>query len=405
MTAGDARALRDAIEDTVRAWHRMEVARGGIGVIEFDCHPEDPAHAVPPATDRLAVYERLHALRGPVADTGELWLTERLDADLAYLSACLGERPDFGPYVRATQGCGTAGWPADYVEHRGAVVRAALADLGVAWGPDTERELMATEGLLPAEQAGDAIVEAAAGYERAVREAADVSAEYRLSVESVDIDAYWSYWLDGAGQDARMRINVRNARFTHVRARQFALHEVLGHALQCAAFAERCAREDVPWVRLISIHAPTAVLLEGLAQALPLVVAPDDTALATRVRLDHYLQLVRSELHLAINSGASVRACAAHARARVPFWTDRYIGDVLADRANDPRLRTYQWSYPAGLDWFVVLAETDPAAVTEVLHAAYRDPLTPRRLAELSPLAPPVGGPGPAVRLREPEVP
>ncbi|MBB5917650.1 hypothetical protein BJY24_006562 [Nocardia transvalensis] len=80
--------------------------------------------------------------------------------------------------------------------------------------------------------------------EPAVRAATGSTAPYDLSIETVDIDAHWSYWLDGAGQKPRLRINLRNARFTEAVARQFALHEVLGHALQFASISARCASED-----------------------------------------------------------------------------------------------------------------------------------------------------------------
>ena len=126
----------------------------------------------------------------------------------------------------------------------------------------------------------------------------------------------WSYWLDGAGQRVRLRLNLRNARFTEVGARQFALHEVLGHGLQSASLTAWCATDEVPWVRLLSVHAPHQVLLEGLAQAMPLFVAADDEALTTRVRFDHYNQLIKAELHLAINAGVSAEECARHARGR-----------------------------------------------------------------------------------------
>jgi hypothetical protein len=186
-----------------------------------------------------------------------------------------------------------------------------------------------------------------------------------------------------------------------VRARQFALHEVLGHGLQCASLAARCQEVDVPWVRLLSVHAPYQVMLEGLAQVMPLFVTPDDAALEARVRLDHYAQLVRAELHLAINNGATVRECVGHARARVPYWTDEDIGNELSDRGTDPLLRSYLWSYPAGIDWFVALAEADPTAIRKVLHAAYREPLTPTDLVALWPAGPAVGGTGRLVRLRQ----
>ena len=117
-------------------------------------------------------------------------------------------------------------------------------------------------------------------------------------------------------------------------------------------------------------------VIKGLAQALPLFVVPDDRALATRVRLDHYLQLVRAELHVALNSGATVHECAGHARASVPFWTDSDIADALTDRGASPLLRSYLWAYPAGLDWFVALAAAEDTVSREVLHAAYREPFT-----------------------------
>lgn len=101
-------------------------------------------------------------------------------------------------------------------------------------------------------------------------------------------------------------------------------------------------------MRLLPVHALYQVLLEGLAQALPLFVTPDDAALVARVRLDHYLQLVRAELHLAINSGVAVSACVEHARSRVPFWTDGTIAHLLSDRSNDRNcVRTCGRTQPA----------------------------------------------------------
>jgi len=179
-----------------------------------------------------------------------------------------------------------------------------------------------------------------------------------------------------------------------VQARQFALHEVLGHGLQSASYAARCKAENVPWVRLLSVHAQQQVLLEGLAQALPLFVTPEDTALATRVRLAHYTQLVYSELHLAINSGVSVDDCVRNARARIPYWSEETIADACSDRGANPLLRSYLWAYPTGIDWFVGLADADADTVGRVLRTAYQEPLTPGDLANLWPAGPALGGAG-----------
>src|SRR5262245_37935639 len=104
---------RDQAEAIIRAWDAYETSHGRPAVIDFDCHPRD--EETEPAPDRLTVYRQLtqqHAhASGPVA--------ARLDADLAYLEALLGARPPFVDYIARTQGCGAAGWPEDYVAHRG----------------------------------------------------------------------------------------------------------------------------------------------------------------------------------------------------------------------------------------------------------------------------------------------
>ena len=51
------------------------------------------------------------------------------------------------------------------------------------------------------------------------------------------------------------------------------------------------------------------------------------------------------------------RECAEEIRQHIPFWDDERIGDALSDRSVNPLLRSYLWSYPAGLDWFWHLTE------------------------------------------------
>lgn len=132
-----------------------------------------------------------------------------------------------------------------------------------------------------------------------------------------------------------------------------------------------------------------------LAQALPLFVTPDDERLIARVRLAHYCELVRAELHLLINAGTSIEDCVAHARKRIPFWTDEAIADTLTDRSVDPLLRSYLWAYPAGIDWFVALArDADPGTASDILRLAYRQPLSPKDLSRAWPSGPAFGGSG-----------
>ncbi|GAB3279343.1 hypothetical protein GCM10027456_71730 [Kineosporia babensis] len=133
---------------------------------------------------------------------------------------------------------------------------------------------------------------------------------------------------------------------------------------------------------------------------------PDDPQVIARVRLAHYLQPIRGEVHLAINNGVSIAECTEYTQNRVPFWTGDDIGDMLADRGSNPLLRSYLWSYPAGIDWWVSLADqADPEIRKQTLRAAYQRPLTPTHLAGLWPDGPAIGGPGAATGLRKPSLP
>jgi hypothetical protein len=263
--------------------NQHEIGRGAPAVIDFDFHPSDREPPTP--ADRLTTFQKLSEL---VQREQEPAVVQRITADLAYLRALMGERSLLDDYIRATQGCPAAGWPAEHVTAKGELARDRVEALGVRWGRTTTTDLAEAEGRIAVDAAPDAIREAAEEYEPAVRRVTGSGAPYDLTIEKASVDAYWVYWLDGAGQQVRLRLNMRNATFTKVQARQFALHEVLGHGLQSASIAVRCATEDVPWVRLSSVHGPQQVLLEGLAQAMPLFVAPDDEALSARVRLDHW---------------------------------------------------------------------------------------------------------------------
>lgn len=396
--------LRDEIEQTLRAWDAYEKARKASPVIDFDCAPT--AAKVTAAPSRLDVHSTLTQLYERAERDGDQVCAEQLRAHLAYLGALLGERPPLDDYLTATQGCPAAGWPEEYVTAVGERARTALADIGVSWDATTDRQLRDAEGPVEAADAPEMIRAAASDTEPAVRALAETDAPYTLEITTVDVDAYWAYWLDGTGQDVRLRFNLRNAAFTKVRLRQFALHEILGHALQSASYTATAGRTDVPWPRLLSVHVPYQVLLEGIAQAMPLFVAPDDTAVTARIRLDHYLQLIRADLHRAINAGIPVADCADHARACVPFWTAEAIADILTDRGNDPQLRSYLWAYPAGIDWFVNLADTaDTETVGKVFRAVYTQPSTPHQLTQLWPTGPRIGGPGTPLRLRKPPLP
>jgi hypothetical protein len=230
-------SIRDELEAVIRGWDAYERGRGAVPVIDFDFRP-DITDTIE-ITSRIDAYNRVRALldRARVQGDDER-VIGRAEADVAYLANLLGERWPLREYIKATQGVDPVGWSDEYIEERGEIAKKALADLGISWGPNTMDELHELEGPIDMDQAIDEMRKAADAHEPAVRELTGSSAPFNLTVQVVEVDAYWSYWLDGAGCDVRVRLNQRNARdkFSSARAVQFALHEILGHGLQSPAF-------------------------------------------------------------------------------------------------------------------------------------------------------------------------
>ena len=375
-------STRDAAEALLKGWDAHERGNGRTAIVDFDCFPEGPEPE--PVSSRIQVYERLVELLAQARADDNRWLIGRLRADLAYVAALLGQRLPLADYIRETQGAHPTGWPDDYIEQRRVEAIEALAAFGIDWGPNTIKDLEELEGRLTPQETADEIRSEAERYEAQVRALVGTNAPFELTVEEVEVDAYWAYWMDGIGERARLRINLRNAKFTKVRARQLALHEIHGHALQGASFYQRAQEADVPWVRILSVHGPQQILLEGLAQAFPHFVDPDDEALMARTRLTHYQQLVRGQLHLLVNNGDDVLEGIEYARKASPFISDAALADAINDRAVNAQLRSYLWSYGSGMDWFVQLAESvTPERAAEVLQACYQDPLQPDDLLGL----------------------
>jgi hypothetical protein len=382
--------LRDAVEEAVRRWDLLERSRGEAPVIDFDCAP--PAEKPRPFANRFAALDELTRFRIQADAQGQSVLKAHLDAHIAYLGALIGQQAQFDEYISVTQGCTPRGWTGDYIEERARTAKEAVRSLGIPWDEHTWRNLRAAGEQLPAADVGSVIAEYADKHESTVRRLVDTNAAFNLTIEDVEVDAYWSYWLDGAGHDTRLRINKNKTSFSRVDAYRFALHEVLGHALQYSSITAQAESDTVEWPRILAVHCPHQVLFEGLAQVLPWVASPDDEIIGAHTRVDHFVNLVRGQLHIQVNSGATAADCRDVARRQIPWWTDEDVARELQDRSRNPQLRSYLWSYPAGMDWFVRLFEAGGTTPTEVLREAYKRPLTPSELHELWPAGPIIGG-------------
>jgi len=382
--------LRDAIETAVRRWDLLERSHGEAPVIDFDCAP--PAEKPRPFANRFAAFDALTQLQIEANTQHQPALRAHLDAHIAYLCTLIGQQLPLDEYISATQGCIPRGWTWDYIDERARTAKEILRSMGISWDEHTGTTLRAASEQLPAADVGSVITEYAGKHESSIRQLVDTNAAFNLTIEDAEVDAYRSYWLDGAGHDTRLRINKNKTSFSRVDAYRFALHEVLGHALQYSSLTAQSESHTVEWPRILAVHCPHQVLFEGLAQVLPWVASPDDELICARTRVDHFTNLVRGQLHILINSGATAADCRDMARRQVPWWTDEEITRELQDRSRNPQLRSYLWSYPAGMDWFIRLVEAGGTTPTEVLREAYKRPLTPSELHVLWPAGPLIGG-------------
>jgi hypothetical protein len=380
--------LRNAIEDAIRRWDALERSHGEAPVIDFDCAP--PANKPHPFDNRFAALDELSQL-GSYTNTQHPALKAQLDAHIAYLRALIGEQLPFDQYILMTQGCAARGWNPDYIEHRAQMAKDALQSLGISWNSDTWVNIRGLSEQLPVADVASAIKDYADRYEPTIRRLVDTNAKFNLTIEDAEVDAYWSYWLDGAGHDARLRINKENASFSRIDAYRFALHEVLGHALQYSSLTAQAESNTVEWPRILAVHCPHQVLFEGLAQVLPWIACPEDEIVQARTSLDHFTNLVRGQIHVILNVGSTVADCRDFARRQVPWWTDEEIAREFYDRSRNPQFKSYLWAYPAGMDWFIRLVETGGAPLAEVLREAYRRPLIPSELHGLWPTGPIIG--------------
>lgn len=380
---------RNAIEEAVRRWDALERSHGEVPVIDFDCAP--PANKPHPFKNRFAALDELSQL-GNHTNTQHPALKAQLHAHIAYLRALLGEQLPFDQYILMTQGCSARGWSPDYIEHRAQMAKDALESLGISWNSHTWVNICGLSEQLPAAEVASAIKDYSDRYEPTIRRLVDTNAKFNLTIEEVEVDAYWSYWLDGAGHDARLRINKRTVSFSRVDAYRFALHEVLGHALQYSSLTAQAESYVVEWPRILAVHCPHQIVFEGLAQVLPWLASPEDEVVQARTRLDHFTNLIRGQIHVLLNSGATVVGCHDLARHHVPWWSDEEIAREFYDRSRNPQFRSYLWAYPAGIDWFIRLVESGGTRIGEVLREAYRRPLAPVELQELWPTGPVIGG-------------
>ena len=369
---------RNELEQTVRAWDQLERYRGGPPVIDFDLGASATRSRFQRPEEVADVLERLQC-----SDNHRV--RNAAEAHLTYLRALMHHSQEsISDYLRGTQGVGASFWPNQYLETRRAELHERLSKRGIDWGPRLLEALANKEGgALEQRNVTRLLRDEATKLTPRLTSLVGSTPDTRYTIEFAHADAYWSYWVDGNPRGARLRVNESRARYTGALLRQFAMHEVLGHIFQLASWASTAAEEEVLWPRYTSVHGRQQILLEGLAQALPLFLAPEDEEVVTRVWLDHR-QLVLGQMHVTAHLWeADHDQLSRHVQQQLPWLNEEEAHRAVTDRSRDPLLRTYLWSYPIGFDFFVrVWEKSGPDTVSQIVRMAYRQPIDAGDLAD-----------------------
>ncbi|MBB5917649.1 hypothetical protein BJY24_006561 [Nocardia transvalensis] len=107
---------RDSLRPNESVTLRREIERDAHPVIDYDCSP--PPTEVPAVANRLEALHRLTAIQAEAQADDDAALATRIDADIAYCAALLGEREPLARYIRRTQGCDPKGWSENYLRQR-----------------------------------------------------------------------------------------------------------------------------------------------------------------------------------------------------------------------------------------------------------------------------------------------
>lgn len=203
---------------------------------------------------------------------------------------------------------------------------------------------------------------------------------FRLRVRAKKSPEWWWFVIHGDGASFDVTVNVANFPLFVTPLVNMVHHEVIGHAAQLCSFRKAIRQEHVPtYFSPIVVFGPDVWLSEGLAQSIQDFVPepnPDIRPLLDlQVALHHFSELVFNNAHIQLNDGREYEDICKYVRGQIPWLTQEEVGRNIASRANDPIWRSYQYSYPSGIDYFRRLAiRLSPIEKREFIKRVYSKP-------------------------------
>lgn len=345
----------DRYVDIIVAWHQLEQQLDAPEIIDFNLLEADQSPVE--FENRYQVYQALLNLLKTVDDDK---FRKKVTAHLYYLRALMGQQIPFAEYIENTQHIPVKYFDEDYLDAARRELISALTPLKINYGDSIYDDLEAVDEVIPNESLEAFFKEQFAKNRGYLEAALNRPVDYKLRIEMTSVDAYWSNWVDGWGDNFRLRINTFAGNYTRARSIQLVYHELLAHCAQMAIWKEQIDQGQMSKIwGLTTVHGPEQFLFEGLAQTLPLFLENEvtrDPVLIAQIYFARYSKLVWNNLHIKINSGESLEDCLTYATERLPWLKQQRILSGLESRSNHILFRSYLYVYPSSMDFFLELA-------------------------------------------------
>lgn len=377
------------------AWNDFETEHHGDGVIDFNV-AESGLTGGPKFESRLEIIQQMERLSAHINSKSEKSKTYRkflkkLNAHKAYLSANCGQKFAWADFVEKTQGVTRNFLSTDYLNARAEYIKKEIIGLGMSANANWFSEMTKIEQNIPETDVGGYFVESFEKNKSNLIGVLDQLPEFDVKIDFVKESAYWNYWVDGTGNQFRLRFNTeRGLKYTQSMAEQFVLHELIVHCSQMANWHHLIASKKVAnFFGLTTVHSPEQFGMEGVALLLPLMVpdflTPTNAELIKlRVYMEHFKHTVFGNVHIMINEGSSIGECREYLNGFLPWWDQKDFENDLRNRSVNPLFSSYQYVYAAGSDYFLNKVEDTACAnkMRPFLEKFYGEYMTLEDIAE-----------------------
>lgn len=373
--------------DFLMGWHKLEEKLGGPDIVDFNLIEHQTGKEYGSRWEVLNDLEKIQTK----TENSNSQTAFRLKAQNAFLRNLMGEHWDFTRYIENTMGFTPSKFSEKDIEKTRAELEEELSLNSIKLDEKTEKNLIAKDIVFSPEEAKRFFIDTFDKNKEALEQIIGKVIPFNVNVEIVNEDAYWANWVDGGGENYRLRFNTFNWKvFDKSNSTRLAFHEMLGHFVHVNCWREAISNNELPrHFGLTTVHGPESFQMEGLADSLYCFFESDDLQdpiFKARVKLQYYKELIINNAQIDINSGKTIDEVVKYIYKYLPYETKDVRAHGLKSWVNSPQFRAYEHVYPRSYNSFKRIAESlSQSQKNEFLKWCYRNYLLPRDIKQKYP--------------------